>query len=89
MAEVVWVLDSFYGHERDAISTTLGDFRGAAGVQPEEREVLLAALEDFRRHNLDFVDTYLFRHAQASGKPRICTFDETHFRRLGAELEPL
>ncbi|MDA8146505.1 MAG: hypothetical protein M0Z27_10665 [Thermaerobacter sp.] len=83
------MLDSSYGYERDAISTTLGDFRGTAGVPPEEREVLPATLEDFRRHHLDFVDAYLFRHAQASGKHRICTFDETHFRRLGAELEPL
>ena len=89
LAEAVWVLDSFYGYPRQTICAALGDFLASPGVEPEEREVLLAALEDYRDRNVDFIDAYLFRHAVAKGVARICSFDEKHLRRLGTELEPL
>ena len=84
VAEVVWVLGSFYGRSRREIADALIGVVIADGVDAGERELVLAALHSMASANVDFVDAYLAQSALAHGQA-VCSFDED-FRRLDVEI---
>ncbi|MGQ9513272.1 PIN domain-containing protein [Thermodesulfitimonas sp.] len=84
VAEVVWVLESFYGYPREQVAEVVGAFATAGGIILEERETVLQALADYASLNVDFVDAYLAARACATGWP-VCTFDKKDFARLPAK----
>lgn len=81
MAEIVWVLRSFYGHPMDRIRDTLCAFAAAPGIEAERREVVTEALDLAAGENVDFIDAYLALRASRAGE-QVCTFDSTDFKRL-------
>lgn len=87
LAETVWVLESFYGHERGAIGETLRALVTAAGVEVEAPDLVLDALRVMADANVAFADAYIAATARRSAEP-VATFD-SDFRRLGVELVEL
>lgn len=83
VAEVVWVLKSFYRRSYDEIVRVLVPLLSADGVETEDRELLIRALELARGKNVDFSDAVLALQANRHGDT-VCTFDETDFKRLPA-----
>ena len=81
LAEVVWVLKSFYHYSMAEIARVLVALVSAVGVEVEEREVCIRTLELARTRNVDFIDAYLAVRAANAAEP-VCTFDKTDFRRL-------
>jgi predicted nucleic acid-binding protein len=84
LAEMVWVLRSFYQYTMAEIAAVLIPLVTAAGIEVEDRELAIRALESSRDQNVDYIDAYLAQQAAASGE-RVCTFDSTDFRRLPVE----
>ena len=80
VAEVVWVLKSFYRHSLEDIAGVLVPLMSADGVEVEDRETLAQAIELARDKNVDFVDAALALHAARRGEP-VCSFDGD-FKRL-------
>jgi predicted nucleic acid-binding protein len=83
IAEVVWVLKSFYRRSYDEISRVVIPLISAEGVEVENRELLIRAIELARDKNVDFLDAALALQAARHGEA-VCTFDETDFKRLPA-----
>ena len=83
IAEMVWVLKSFYRHSFDEISRVVIPLLSADGVEVEDRELLIRAIELARDKNVDFLDAVLALQAVREGET-VCTFDETDFKRLPA-----
>lgn len=83
VAEMIWVLKSFYRHSYSEIARVLVPLLSADGIEVEEREVLVLAIELARDKNVDFVDAVLALQAVRQGET-VCSFDETDFRRLPA-----
>lgn len=81
LAEMVWVLRSFYQYPMAEIAAVLIPLVTAAGIEVEDRELAIRALESSRDQHVDYVDAYLAHQAAASGE-RVCTFDTTDFRKL-------
>jgi predicted nucleic acid-binding protein len=81
LAEVIWVLKSFYRHPMADIADTILALVSSQGVEVEERDSLMQAVELARDRNVDFVDAYLAVQAAKRGET-ICTFDEHDFKRL-------
>jgi predicted nucleic acid-binding protein len=87
IAEVVWVLGSFYKYPRTQIAETLTAFLGSDGLIVQELQLSLAALERMARANVDFVDAYLAEVTRQTGGT-VVSFDRD-FRRLEIPwLEP-
>ena len=87
IAEVVWVLSSFYRYPRRQITDTLVPFLDADGLIVQELQQVLQALERMADNNVDFVDAYLAEVARHAGGT-IASFDRD-FRRLDIPwLEP-
>lgn len=80
IAEVIWVLKSFYRHSLKDIAGVVVPLMSADGVEIEDREILIQAVELARDKNVDFVDAVLALQAARRGEP-VCSFDGD-FKRL-------
>lgn len=58
LAELVWTLDSFFEFPRQEIGTKLRGLVVHEGIDVEEQDVVLIALDRFAQVNADFPDCY-------------------------------
>jgi len=84
IAEVIWVLGSYYGSDRTAIADAIRALVLADGVSVDDKELVLDALRLMQEVNVAYVDAYLAAVARAHGEA-VATFD-ADFKRLGVEL---
>lgn len=81
VAEIFWVLKSFYRHSLADIARVLVPLLSADGIESEDRERMIQAIELARDKNVDLVDAVLALQAAERDEP-VCTFDESDFSRL-------
>lgn len=81
VAEVVWVLKSYYGFTSVEITTLLSEFLDHEGLQCEDKTSLLLALSLYKEKNIDFIDALLAARMVRLKIKEIYSFDK-HFDRL-------
>jgi len=81
VAEVVWVLESFYGNSKNQIAKTLTEFLLCDDLEVESLDFLIEALTLYQEKNLDFADAFLVVTALRKGPPTIYSFDR-HLNRV-------
>ena len=59
MAEIVWVLNSFYKNSRTQVAEVLIPLLTSDGIHLEDSDQIVAALEQMANANVDFIDAYL------------------------------
>jgi predicted nucleic acid-binding protein len=84
LAEVIWVLKSFYKYAMVDIAHVMSALVSATGVAVDDRVTFIRAVELARDQNVDFIDAFLALQAAAHGES-VCTFDKTDFKRLPVE----
>ncbi|MDP9225230.1 MAG: PIN domain-containing protein [Actinomycetota bacterium] len=77
VAEVVYVLESFYEVERRRVAELARAIVGFPAVVVVDKPLLLRALEVYEVERLDFAEAYLVASAEASGVGAIASFDRT------------
>jgi predicted nucleic acid-binding protein len=77
VAEVVYVLESFYGVARTRVAELIRAIIGFPAVVVVDAPLLLRALEVYEVNRLDFAEAYLVASAEASGVSAIASFDRT------------
>ena len=75
LAEVAYVLESFYDAPRDQVADTLRAILAFPAIRTVDTELLLRAIEVYQRHHLDFADAYLVASAERTGVRVIASFD--------------
>ena len=75
LAEIVYVLESFYRVPRARIAAMARSVIGFPAIQSENDGVLIRALEVYELDRLDFVEAYLVARAEAAGVEAIASFD--------------
>lgn len=75
LAELAYVLESFYETPRRQVAETLRAVLGFAPVRVVDPALLQRAVEVYELHRLDFADAYLVASAERSGVDRILSFD--------------
>lgn len=87
VAEVIWVLESFYGHPKRRIAEQLLPLLERPGLRIQQRKAVIGALGAMTARNVDFADALLAELARSSGQG-VASFDRD-FRRLRVEhMEP-
>jgi len=81
IAEVVWVLQSYYGFKADEIAPTLRSFLVSDSIISDRKTELMQALVLFEEKKVDFVDALAAVRMVACGVTDIYSFDR-HFDRL-------
>lgn len=74
VAEIVWVLSSFYRYAKSQIAEILISFLSSDGIFVESSALLIQALQDMAEQNVDFIDAYLAALARTQ-EEGICSFD--------------
>ncbi len=88
VAEVYWVLNSYYEFSREKIAQVLGKLIRAQGIETAEVELIGEALELAAEKNVDFIDAILSLRAKKE-QVKVVTFDREDFKKLTVEwVEP-
>ena len=87
LCEVVWVLESAYGHSRAEVADVLERVLRTSEFEVLEKDLLWPALEAYRSGPGDFADYYIGRRHRQAGAEHTLTFDRhlrsaTHFTLL-------
>lgn len=77
VAEVVYVLESFYEVDRQRVAELGLAIVCFPAVVVVDEPLLLRALEIYEVERLDFAEAYLVANAEASGVTTIASFDRT------------
>ena len=77
MAEVVYVLESFYEVPRPRVAELARAIIAFPAIEVADEPVLLRALEIYEVHRLDFADAYLVAEAETSGVNAVVSFDRS------------
>jgi predicted nucleic acid-binding protein len=76
VAEVVYVLESFYEVPRPRVAELVRAIIAFPAIEVADEPVLLRALEVYEVHRLDFADAYLVAEAEISGVNAVASFDK-------------
>lgn len=77
VAELVFVLESFYELERERVAEFVRAVIGFPPIVVVDVPLLLRALEVYEVARLDFAEAYLVASAEASGVGKIASFDRS------------
>ncbi len=86
LAECVFVLESFYRHQRADIASALGRLISSPGVEISEVTVHLDALNRYKGSKAHFVDCLLAATAVAKDVP-VATFDQDFRKFVDVRVE--
>ncbi len=87
IAELVWVLQSFYKLERSEIVPLLNAILHTRGVEVSDRTVVSDAIGIYRDEAIDFIDAWIVAFAKEAEVRAIYTFDKKHFKGIdGIEM---
>ncbi len=75
LAEVAYVLESFYETPRAQVAETLRAVLAFPAVRVADAELLQRAVEVYDIHRLDFADAYLVASAERTGIGVVASFD--------------
>jgi predicted nucleic acid-binding protein len=77
LAEVAYVLESFYETPRAQVATTLRAVLAFPAIRAIDADLLQRAVEVYEVHRLDFADAYLVASAERTGVGVIASFDRS------------
>lgn len=77
LAEVVYVLESYYAHPRGEIAEAARSLLAFPSVAASDHELLLRAIELYEDERLDFADAYVCAAAELSGFGAVASFDRS------------
>jgi len=75
LAEVAYVLESFYETPRSQVADTLRAVLAFQAIQVVDAGLLQRAVEIYEAHRLDFADAYLVASAERTGVAEIASID--------------
>jgi predicted nucleic-acid-binding protein len=80
IAELVWVLESFYSMETAEIAELVDSILNTSGLTVSDDSIVRSALKRYRTSGVDLVAAWIAAFAQEKGANEIHTFDKRHFK---------
>lgn len=77
VAEVVYVLESFYEVPVDEIARLMRSMIAFPPIQTLDPALLLRSLEVYETHRIDYAEAYLVASAESAGVDDIASFDRS------------
>ena len=86
IAELVWVLSSFYELSNTMIADLLRAILNTDGLKVENAELLEGAVEIFEAEEMDFIDACIVRYMRLKGIKTLYSYDKKHLSKI-ADIE--
>ena len=80
IAELMWVLESYYKMETGEISQLVGSILNTPGIDTQDKNILREVLKIYEKKGTDFVDAWIVEFARERNIKTIYTFDKKHFK---------
>lgn len=85
IAECTWVLQmKRYDYTKRQIAEKIIQLISSPGIKAIEEDVILGALKEYGKHNVDFIDAYLSNLALKNNHP-VLTWNKKDFEKLYCE----
>ena len=89
LAEVVWVLESYYHLTHADVAERAMAVALMEGLALPEAALITEALSAYTQANVDFIDAFNAAWMRQRGLRRVATFDAKHYSRLdGIQVQP-
>lgn len=82
IAEIVWVLESFFNLEHPQIREHIWAILNHPGIEITDSALISQAIDTYVAKNIDFIDAYNAYWMKANNIQSIYTFDKRHFMRI-------
>ncbi len=80
IAELVWVLESFYKMGSQGIAELVEAVLNTPGVEVTDKSIINSALKLYKTKKIDMIDAWIIEFAKDAGVGAIYTFDKKHFK---------
>lgn len=80
IAELVWVLESFYKMEATDIAELVEAVLNTPGVEVTNKSIINSALKLYKIKKIDMIDAWIIEFAKEAGVGTVYTFDKKHFK---------
>lgn len=84
IAEVVWVLESFYKLGNTAIGPMIKAILATPGLEVINGTLVEKAIEHYMEQNIDFIDGYIVAVMDRHKVSEIFSYDKKHLTRIAA-----
>lgn len=90
IAELIWVLESFYKLKPSVIVELTRAILHTEGLRIEGSDLIEKALDVYESQNIDFIDAHIIAYMQANRIETLYSFDKRHLSEIGGihRLEP-
>ncbi len=82
IAEIVWVLESFYGFARKEVTEVLTTLLSSRNLKIAGHARISEAVRLYAAGNMDFIDAYNIAYVRSKDYSKVATFDSKHFRKI-------
>jgi predicted nucleic-acid-binding protein len=80
IAEIVWVLESFYELEKEEIQTKVEKILNTPNLVCPNKDLILRALALYREKNIDYIDAYNALILKEKGIDELYSYDKDYDR---------
>jgi len=82
IAEIVWVLESFYGFSRKEVTEVLSTLLSSRNLKIASHARINEAVRLYAAGNMDFIDAYNIAYIRSKEYSKVATFDSKHFKKV-------
>ena len=86
VAELVWVLESFYKMAEEPIADLVDALLQTPGLKVQEERLIRRVVAVYRENKVDFIDAWIMAFARERSVRLIYTYDKKHFQ-TGEDFE--
>lgn len=82
IAEIVWVLESFYGFTRKEVAEVITTLLASRNLKIASHARISEAVRLYASGNMDFIDACNIAYLKSKEFTKIATFDSKHFKKV-------
>lgn len=82
IAEIVWVLESYYGFTKAEIKEVINTILETKSVKVTNHSRVKEAVNLYTLGKMDFIDAYNIAYIREKGYKKVATFDVRHFKNI-------
>ena len=82
IAELVWVLTSYYAQPVSVVADLVRAILNTEGLQIDGSERIEAAVEIFEESRIDFIDAYIIGYMRQKSVSALCSYDKKHLSKF-------
>ena len=82
IAEIVWVLESYYGFTKTEIEEVVDTILETRSLKVANHTRLKEAVKMYASSNIDFIDAYNIAYMKARNYQKVAAFDIKHFKNI-------